>query len=305
HHQERSTVSTRSAAEDNGVENLRNRNGEKCVSEDVVIQSEAFHQALSIAKAEPLRLIFGSTPPPASTAHPSENGSRGTQGMLGVRSTVTEASDDLEDAIVKGSDEMEWEKLVGVVELPKHAKSSSLGPAISVELAGLHQTNVLRPHDPRPDSNEAPQSQHDFQTLQVDDQVVTVADNNTFLKRTTRAQTEDEVWMKFLEIDGGDEEDDEEDHSPASYHRRVPESILAHASSTSFATTLTESSPFPNAKFASDNTGSPRTRGAAQNSPSAQASSADLRSVLATAHTSSPDPLAGGTYSVPSIASPS
>ncbi|KAI9867759.1 MAG: hypothetical protein M1830_005754, partial [Pleopsidium flavum] len=57
--------------------------------------------------------------------------------------------------------------------------------------------------------------------------------------------------------------------------------------------------------FASDNTGSPRTRGAAQNSPSAQASSADLRSVLATAHTSSPDPLAGGTYSVPSIASAS
>lgn len=315
HHKERATETTHVFTKGNANDSLPNHNAESFMSNEIAADSRTIYGAPPIEKIEPMRLVFGSTPPLASTAHTSENGGRGNHGTQAVRSTVAEASDDMEDPIAKGSDDMDWEKLVGLVETPKvdrDVNSSFQGADSSGEVTRLKRTNLQEPLDPSLDISGAPQKQQHYKILEVGDQLTAVAGDKSLSKPTARLQTDDEIWMKFLEIGGDDEENDEQDkiseegHSlegrrslddsrkPLSYRRPVTESILAHASSTSI------SSPLSNAQFASDKTDSPHKRSTTQSLVVSQASS--VPSLIATAHTSSPDPLTAGTYVAPSTA---
>lgn len=283
--------------------------------------------------AEPLRLIFHSTSQ-AATSQLSDTGVTSIHNTQAIRSTIVEASDDTKDAVIKDSDEIEWEKLVMLGRSPKtdaHSKSSFPKANKLIDL-GLTNKNVVTTPAA---TTETARKQSDFR-LAANDQPLVAPVNEMLIDRNARLHTEDEIWMKFLDISGDAERDQEkeimvgglsfrrfessdEPELPMSHCRPVNESILAQASSTSAVGTIVESPSLCSAQYASDRAHS-QTEGPVEQPLSLSplspiesmvailgTSSAPITydrymSTAATFHTSSPDPLVATTSTAPSIA---
>lgn len=286
--------------------------------------------------AEPLRLIFDSTSQ-ATTSQLSDTGATSIHNTQAIRSTIVEASDDTKDAVIKDSDEIEWEKVVMLGRSPKtdaHSKSSFSKADTANKLIDLGLTNKRVVTTPAA-TTETARKQSDFR-LAANGQPLVAPVNEVLIDRNARLQTEDEIWMKFLDICGDAERDQEkeimvgglssrrfessdEPELPMSHCRPVNESILAQASSQSAVGTIVESPSLCSAQFASDRAHSQtegpvkqtlslsplspmESMGAIVGTSSAPFTSDSYMSTAATFHTSSPDPLVATTSTAPLIA---
>ncbi len=293
--------------------------------------------ASRVPGAEPLRLIFDSTPQ-TTTSQLSDTGVTSIHNTQAIRSTIAEASDDTKDAVVKDSDEIEWEKLVMLGRSSKtdaHSKSSFPEVNTAKKLIGLGQTIKMVVTTPPVTTAGTARYQSNFR-LAANDQPLVAPVNEVVIDRNASLQSEDEIWMKFLDISGDADRDLEEEtmvggHSlrrfessdepelPISHCRPVNESILAQASSTSVVGTIVESPSLSSAQFASDRAHSQiegpmeqplslsplspiESTVAIVGTSSAPFTSDRYMSTAATFHTSSPDPLVATTSTAPSIA---
>ncbi|MCJ1368426.1 hypothetical protein MMC16_007569 [Acarospora aff. strigata] len=264
--------------------------------------SESAHPA-------PLRLIFDSTPPSIITAQASHNEGKRNKSTQSVRSTVVEASSDALDAIIKDSDELGWAKLVDFDNCPDVGvyRGAPLSVANdSVGLGGLQASDINVPITPSLGTDESLQSQPSTERVDVGEQrtAVTVSDGPP--THIERVQTEDEIWMKFLDIGSDTEESEEvnnlrgvrsleqidrvnEPRSLTPYRRAVIESTITQAPTTSYTRADAETSSLSYAHFESDTAGNIP----AQTTAQALSTSADSPaiSMLATASSSLPDQL--------------
>ena len=328
---EASLTKTTVGSAEYGIENrvgLRNRDGGMSGKKDGDL-------APMIPDTEPLRLIFDSTPQDDATSQLSDTRARSKHTTQAIRSTVAEASDDTKDVVVHDSDEIEWGKLVMRGSSPKtdaHGKSSL--PKAESCIQDAAETEVVI--TPLTGINETAWRQQNLQRAANEQSTVAPVDE-VHIKRNARLQTEDEIWMKFLDISGDTEEEpkvlkglveyhtvgriEASDNSKisASSRRPINESISAQASSTSFTRAVVESSSLSSAHLMSD-TASSKAEGLKEQT-SAISPHSPIRSIVAivhtslvpftsetsiltaaTVHTSSPDPLAARTSMAPSIA---
>lgn len=287
---------------------------------------------------KPLRLIFDSTPR-TTTSQVSDFGAVSVHNTQAIRSTVVEVSDDTNDAVIKDSDEIEWEKLIMLDNTHKVHTHSKLLLSETSNFNENHGSNQPTPHVVTAQGSGIDRTggiKPNLWSAAEDQRMMPPVDEMPD-NGVTRLQTEDEIWMRFLDISGHAEEEDQENKTmterqslkrfessdtselPVADRELDNGSILAQASSSSFTRTIVESPSLPSTKHASDEanwqidgpmerTSSPspyvpiRSTVATVNTSPPPFPAETHISTAATGHTSSPGALEASKSATPSIA---